>query len=342
MAGDSEKQIRHLLAPVPDLKGKTKPQGTDLTPDQQKAVDAVLAHFSKEDYELPGGKDGAGKLMEEEKFWLAHARIYLRATKWHGAPAAIKRLEETLAWRREFGLYDDRFTPSHVEPEAVTGKEVIFGYDVNGRPALYLCPSKQNTDESIRQVEFNMFMLERCIDLMGPGVECVLTLPLHFHDTDQSEQVASLDDQLRSEGREKSILLTLSDERLGRALIINVPWMLNAFYKLITPLIDPVTRDKMRFNPKAIQDGLFTSDNVWVEFGGDVTFEYDHSKYWADFIETTTKRRQEMMERWRALGGRIGLREWDIKNGDGVANVPETKTAPVAVEVEPASVQVAA
>lgn len=71
MAGDSEVQIRHLLAPVPDLKGKTKPQGTDLTPDQQKAVDAVLAHFSKEDYELPGGKDGAGKLMEEEKFWLA-------------------------------------------------------------------------------------------------------------------------------------------------------------------------------------------------------------------------------------------------------------------------------
>ena len=56
--------------------------------------------------------------------------------------------------------------------EAETGKEVIYGYDVNGRPALYLCPSKQNTDESIRQVEFNMFMLERCIDLMGPGVEC--------------------------------------------------------------------------------------------------------------------------------------------------------------------------
>ena len=118
--------------------------------------------------------------------------------------------------------------------------------------------------------------------------------------------------------------------------------MLNAFYKLITPLIDPVTRDKMRFNPKAIQDGLFTSENVWTEFGGDVTFEYDHAKYWTNFIEITTKRRQEMMERWRALGGHIGLREWDIKNGDGVTHEPETKTEQVAVEVETASVQVAA
>lgn len=39
-------------------------------------------------------------------------------------------------------------------------------------------------------------------------------------------------------------------ERLGLALILNVPWLLNAFYKLITPFIDPVTRTKMRFNPE--------------------------------------------------------------------------------------------
>ena len=68
-------------------------------------------------------------------------------------------------------MYDERFTPAHVEPEALTGKEVAFGYDVAGRPALYMCPSKQNTEESVRQVEFAMWMSERCIDLMGPGVE---------------------------------------------------------------------------------------------------------------------------------------------------------------------------
>ena len=41
---------------------------------------------------------------------------FLRAVKWASAQAAIKRLEGTLKWRREFGVYD-LITASHVEPE---------------------------------------------------------------------------------------------------------------------------------------------------------------------------------------------------------------------------------
>lgn len=40
---------------------------------------------------------------------------YLRATKWHSVDQAIKRLEDSLKWRREFGLYT--MEASHVEPE---------------------------------------------------------------------------------------------------------------------------------------------------------------------------------------------------------------------------------
>lgn len=50
---------------------------------------------------------------------------------------------------------------------------VIWGYDADNRPALYLRPSKQNTEESIRQVHFVVWALERLTELMGPGVECV-------------------------------------------------------------------------------------------------------------------------------------------------------------------------
>jgi hypothetical protein len=63
------------------------------------------------------------------------------------------------------------FTPLTHLLESLTGKCVIFGYDVDERPALYLLPSRQNTEESDRQVEFTVFMLERCMDLMVPGVE---------------------------------------------------------------------------------------------------------------------------------------------------------------------------
>lgn len=66
----SETVVQQLLAPVPNLSGVTKPQGTDLTPAQQKAFDEVLAHFSKPDYELSASKDEDKKLRDDEKFWL--------------------------------------------------------------------------------------------------------------------------------------------------------------------------------------------------------------------------------------------------------------------------------
>jgi hypothetical protein len=50
---------------------------------------------------------------------------YLRATNWN-ADVAIKRLEDTLKWRREFGIYD-KITPEYIEPE-VRGNEFFKFY----------------------------------------------------------------------------------------------------------------------------------------------------------------------------------------------------------------------
>lgn len=68
----SEKQtiVAQLVAPPPDLTGIAHPQGADLTPTQETAAAAVIAHFSAEGYALPGAADGAGALREEEQFWL--------------------------------------------------------------------------------------------------------------------------------------------------------------------------------------------------------------------------------------------------------------------------------
>ena len=35
-------------------------------------------------------------------------------------------------------------------------------------------------------------------------------------------------------------------ETLGRAIVVNLPMLLNFFYKGISPFLDPVTRDKVR------------------------------------------------------------------------------------------------
>jgi len=68
-------------------------------------------------------------------------------------------------------IHSSQSTHLHVIEQAVTGKEVIFGYDTSGRPGFYMFPSRQNTDDPTRQIQFVVWMLERCNDLMGPGVE---------------------------------------------------------------------------------------------------------------------------------------------------------------------------
>lgn len=286
----------------------------------------MLAHFQKEDYALPDVEKDPS-LMEAEKFWLTNDCIlrYLRATKWD-TQGAIKRLEDTLRWRREFGFHG-LITPEHVEPEGMTGKEICFGSDTGRRPALYMFPSRQNTDESIRQVHYATFMLERTIDLAGPGVENVALFINYGEKSNYKSPSLSMSRNVLN------ILQTHYPERLGRAYIINIPWLLNAFFKVIMPLVDPVTRDKVRFNPKVVEEGLVDADKLMSAggWGGSVEFEYVHEKYWPAFIELCKTTREEQMARWRALGGHIGIDEWSIKGGV-TPKEPEAEVATQAAE----------
>ena len=40
---------------------------------------------------------------------------------------------------------------------------------------------------------------------------------------------------------------------------------------------------------------------------------------WPHLIETVKTRREAQMQRWRELGAKVGVREWDIKEGDKLA-----------------------
>ncbi|TFY75993.1 hypothetical protein EWM64_g8022 [Hericium alpestre] len=294
----------YTIQPPPPLPADaTRPDA--LTASQEEMLAKVLEHFGKPDYAIPEEK---GALSDEEKFWVSRECMlrYLRATKWH-VEQAIERLESTLRWRREFGLYD--LTPAHVEPESVTGKEVIFGYDKQRRPALYMIPSRQNTTEGKRQIEFAVWMLERALDLAGPGVESVV-LMINMADRAKNPSFHTSKTVL-------NILQSHYPERLGAALILNVPFLVNAFFKLITPFIDPVTRTKMKFNPNPVEDGLFDAEQLMKEggWGGAREFEWEHEQYWPRLLKTCATLREQHLERWRAQGGRLGLSEWDYKVG---------------------------
>lgn len=320
--------------PVPHIPSNEEHKDVKLSEEQEAKRVEVLAHFDRDDYRLPD--DEKGELMDDEKIWLSNDCIlrYLRGSKWV-VDTAKKRLEDTLKWRREYGLYDGTISAEHVEPEAVTGKEILYGFDTKGRPAFYMIPSRQNTDESTRQLQFVVWMLERAIDLMGPGVE-TLDLLINFADKAKNPSLGVARQTL-------NIIQSHYPERLGLALIINVPMLVNAFFKLIMPFVDPITRNKIKFNPRVVEDGYFTADQLMAYgWGGSREFEYCHEKYWPELVRMSDERRAHIKTRWRELGGRVGTSEWDMKTGwtqlssettisEKVDSVPDVEVEPVIV-----------
>ncbi|RDX51609.1 hypothetical protein OH76DRAFT_1481503 [Lentinus brumalis] len=79
---------------------------------------------------------------------------------------------------------------------------------------------------------------------------------------------------------------------------MNVPFLLEAFFKMIAPFVDPLTRPRLRFNPDCITEGLFTPD--WLAQQR-VERVREH------------RRRERLWEKWREHGAKVGVREWEFK-----------------------------
>jgi hypothetical protein len=116
-------------------------------------------------------------------------------------------------------------------------------------------------------------------------------------------------------------------------VMTTVPWVVWGFFKLITPFIDPLTREKLKFNEDMTQ--YVPKEQLWTEFGGELNFEYDHSTYWPALRKLCEERRAAHVQRWEAGGKQIGELEDYLKGRapHGVVN-PSVATA-AAVEPEP-------
>jgi hypothetical protein len=309
-----------LRAPLESSKPKVRP---DLTTDQQEKYNKFLATVEGWT-EIPNSLEASASkspIEEHERMYLTRDCLlrYLRADKWN-LSAAETRLRNTLAWRREFGV-DKKLTPEYMSIENETGKQLIVGFDNEGRPCQIMRPSKQNTERGPRQIEHLVFMLERSIDLMPAGQE-TLTLQINFAET-KAGQGATL-----AQGRQTLwILQNHYPERLGRALVTNVPWMIWGFFKLITPFIDPLTKEKIKFN----EDSKLhvPPEQLLKECGGLVEFEYDHAQYWPALNKLAEQKRAERKARWEKAGKRVGEYENYLKGGqeESLADIEKKSAA---------------
>ncbi|KAK7516432.1 CRAL/TRIO domain-containing protein [Phyllosticta citriasiana] len=296
-----------FLHPLPQSKPASAPA---LKADQEAMYQDLLAAVQKWERVPKSSAKNAEEepLSDDERMWLTKECLlrYLRAVKWASAATAEKRVLDSVVWRREYGT--NGFTADYISKENETGKLVILGYDNDGRPCLYMDPSKQNTDKGDRQVHHLVFMLERAIDLMSPGVESVALLINFKNSTAAKNPPVSQSKQVLS------ILQGHYPERNGKSLISELPWYVTTVFKLISPFIDPVTKTKMKFNEPF--SNFVPPAQLMKTYGGEVDFEYDHSAYWPALNENCDKRRAEYKARWETRGKQIGESEFVLRGGE--------------------------
>lgn len=198
---------------------------------------------------------------------------YLRASKWH-MPDAQKRIKATLEWRKEFK--PDLIPPDEVRIESETGKIILNGFDLDGRPIIYMRPGRENTETSPRQLRHLVWCLERAKDLMPEGQESLVII------VDYKSTTLRTNPPISVARKVLHILQQHYVETLGRALVVNLPMLLNFFYKGISPFLDPVTRDKMRFNPDLLE--LIPASHLDADFGGEHNYEFEPKSYWDQIV----------------------------------------------------------
>ena len=302
------------------------PKEPQLTDDQKSKYITVLTHFQDANLKIATSEQDhkSGKKSKEltigEKSWLTRECFlrYLRATKWN-VDEAIDRIELTLSWRREFGISEpfdneNKVNGDLVSVENETGKEVILGYDNDSRPCLYLKPGRQNTKTSERQVQHLVYMLEKVIDYMPSGQDS-LALLIDF----KHSPVGTQSNKIPPIGIGKQVLHILQThypERLGKALLTNIPWLGWTFLKLIHPFIDPLTREKLVFDEPFVN--YVPKQQLDKDFEGGVNFDYDHSKYWNKMIDISQDKKHSYYERFEKFGSVVGLSEVDLRGTNEV------------------------
>ncbi|CCM01164.1 uncharacterized protein FIBRA_03212 [Fibroporia radiculosa] len=204
--------------------------------------------------------------------WDTIAR-YMRAAKWN-LEDGKKRIKNTMEWRREFK--PDLIPPDEVKIESETGKIILTGFDNQGRPIIYMRPGRENTETGPRQLRHLVWWLERAKDLMPPGQDSLVII------VDYKSTTLRTNPSISVARKVLTILQQHYVETLGRALVVNLPMILSFFYKGISPFLDPITRDKMRFNPDLLE--LIPKEQLDADFGGDYEFEFEPNTYWDQIV----------------------------------------------------------
>ncbi|ORX36093.1 CRAL-TRIO domain-containing protein [Kockovaella imperatae] len=298
----------------------TIPEPAELTAEQHTRLNEVIAHFSKDAFELPvkeGDTEHKSGLTEREFMFLSRETFlrFITATK-GDVSEAIKRIEACIVWRRTVKIEDVQAMADDCEPESRTGKNLTMGFSPQCRPIMYFFPNRNTTPLEQRRIVHPLFLIERARDLMPAGVSNVVVI-FNFAGKRQgppSSVSVSLSDLLSRSRKPffdtcsshnqnaRQLLYILAQhypETLSLSFFQDLPWIVKGFINLMWPFVDPNTRKK---DVEASQ--------LLKECGGDLNIPYEHDSYWKPMVDVCLDIRQKQEETFRALGPpRVGVEE---------------------------------
>lgn len=152
-------------------------------------------------------------------------------------------LNATLKWREDFDipkLFNE--WSDIIATENSSGKMYVRGFDKEGHVLIYMKPVKENTHDHDGNIKHLVYTMERavaCMDATGNSqTKLSLVIDYHHYTTSHAPPMKTSKETL-------TILQNHYPERLYRAYCIRPPFVFYAFYKIVSPFIDPVTKKKI-------------------------------------------------------------------------------------------------
>ena len=169
---------------------------------------------------------------------------YLRARNFD-VDKAVTMLNTTLQWRETFGLKNIQEWMETIRMENDTGKIYARGFDREGSILLYMKPRLENSknhDGNLKHLVYNMERAIATMDATSGEEKLVLLIDYDGYNLSSAPPMKTSMETL-------SILQNHYPERLKCAYCLRPPWVFNAFWSVISPFIDPVTKNKIKMVP---------------------------------------------------------------------------------------------
>lgn len=196
-------------------------------------------------------------------------------------------LRDTLKWREEYKV--DAINAELVKEEAASGKQFRRGFDIHGRPAIYMTPVRENSKNYEKNVQLLVYTMERAIDSMPEGIEqLVWVIDFNGYSLWNAPPMNVAMDTL-------NILSNHYPERLGTSIMVDTPWIFSMFWKAVSPFIHPNTQQKIQFvngdsEKTKVFSKIFDMNTIEKRFAGKSDWKWDAAAFWQNELDHDAKR----------------------------------------------------